>query len=359
VLDPRAAPPAGQDLFTVLHGLYWVVADLAAERPVLLVVDDAHWCDAPSLRFAAHLAHRLDGLPVALLVTTRPVSDEPQRRLLDVLASEPHAVTVRPRPLGIASVGALVSEALGPADPAFVAACRTTTGGNPFLVGELVAELRAGRGGAPGERGRTPGHRGAARRAAGRPDPPRPAAGAAVALARAAAVLGDGVAPGRAARLAGLDADRLGAGATAAATDALVAARLVEDAPTLTFLHPLLRAAVSSTLGPAERAAAHRRAATLLDEEGAGHDALVPHLLAAPPTGDPWVVGALRAAARQPSGGVRRRSRCSTCAAPSPSRRRSRPATPSCWTWWARPWPRPIRTRSTTRPPPSRRRPTP
>lgn len=67
----------------------------------------------------------------------------------------------------------------------------------------------------------------------------------------------------------------------------------------LTFVHPLLRTAVASTLGPAALAATHRRAAVLLAEEGEGGDLLVPHLLGATTTGDGWVVDVLRDAARR------------------------------------------------------------
>ncbi|MBW0134417.1 helix-turn-helix transcriptional regulator [Pseudonocardia abyssalis] len=295
VLGPvSAAGPGGQDLFGILHGLYWLVADLAAVRPLLLVVDDAHWCDVPSLRFLAYLARRLDGVAVGLLVATRPTAVGGRQDLLGVLAAEPGAVMVRPRPLTADGVRRLVTAALGPPDPAFCAACRTTTGGNPFLLGELLAELAAA--------GVTPRAADVDRVAAVVPRGvlravhTRLAAlpGPAVALAAAAAVLGDGADPGRAARLAGIpDAE------VVAAADALVAARLVERDTALTFLHPLLRSAVASTLGPARLAATHRRAATVLAADGEHGDALVPHLLAAPPAGDPWIVDALRAAARR------------------------------------------------------------
>ena len=49
------------DTFAVLHGLYWLTANLSATLPLLLVVDDAHWADEPSLRWLTYLARRLEG----------------------------------------------------------------------------------------------------------------------------------------------------------------------------------------------------------------------------------------------------------------------------------------------------------
>ncbi len=40
--------------------------NICAEEPALLVVDDLHWCDRPSLRYLAYLANRLDGAPIGL-----------------------------------------------------------------------------------------------------------------------------------------------------------------------------------------------------------------------------------------------------------------------------------------------------
>lgn len=45
-------PGAGvADPYAASDALYWLTADLAVEDPLLLVVDDAHWADVPSLRF--------------------------------------------------------------------------------------------------------------------------------------------------------------------------------------------------------------------------------------------------------------------------------------------------------------------
>ena len=53
---------AGDTSFAVLHGLYWLAANLSAARPLLLAIDDAHWADESSLRWLTYLARRLDGL---------------------------------------------------------------------------------------------------------------------------------------------------------------------------------------------------------------------------------------------------------------------------------------------------------
>ena len=210
LLASAAAPPSaggGPDAYAVLHGLYWVVAGLGAEAPTLLIVDDAHLCDAPTLRFLAYLARRLDGLRIALLVATRPTISDPQRDLLRILADGAQPEILRPRPLPGQAVGALVEEALGPApDTGFVRACSSTTGGNPFLIRELKAS------------GVTPTHANTERVSVAAPHRVQRAIltrlaqlpDGCAALARAAAVLGTGVDRRRAARLVGLTDESAG-----------------------------------------------------------------------------------------------------------------------------------------------------
>ena len=72
--DPGGvAGSAGGDAgFGILHALYWLVVRLGERRPTVLVVDDAHWADVPSLRFLAHLQPRISGLPVGVVIGARP-----------------------------------------------------------------------------------------------------------------------------------------------------------------------------------------------------------------------------------------------------------------------------------------------
>ena len=55
----------------MLHGLYWLLNNLADGGPVALSVDDLHWSDRESLRFLNYLTPRLDGLCVVVLASTR------------------------------------------------------------------------------------------------------------------------------------------------------------------------------------------------------------------------------------------------------------------------------------------------
>ena len=77
---------SGEAAFEILHALYWLVVRLGERRPTVLVVDDAQWADAPSLRFLAHLQARITDLPVGLVIGARPGGDADG--LLSVLAGD-------------------------------------------------------------------------------------------------------------------------------------------------------------------------------------------------------------------------------------------------------------------------------
>ena len=66
----EGAPSSGGQL-SVIHGLYWLVSNLADRAPLALLVEDAQWADEPSLRLFEYLAQRIDEMPVALVVARR------------------------------------------------------------------------------------------------------------------------------------------------------------------------------------------------------------------------------------------------------------------------------------------------
>src|SRR4051794_27608252 len=132
-LFEASAPDADDEqAFSVFHGLHWLAAGLAERAPLLIAVDDAHWCDLPTLRFLLYLLQRLDELPIALLVTTRPLEDGDQAKLGHRIVR--HRLTERAQlaPLSGNAVAVLVRDALGEAaDESFCRACASATGGNP------------------------------------------------------------------------------------------------------------------------------------------------------------------------------------------------------------------------------------
>jgi DNA-binding CsgD family transcriptional regulator len=282
------------DRFAAIHGLYWLVANLAARRPLLLAVDDAQSADEASLQFLAYLCRRLDGLPVAVVLTVRAGERGDSREALDALGAEPGVLRLRPEALSADGAATLLGAALDePSDAAFAEACRAHTVGNPFFLAELARELaRAGvrpRADEVAAAGRlVPERVGEAMRARLEGLSPE-----AQALARALVVLGEETLPVVGA-VADLDAD-----AAADAAVELTAVDLVEAAERIRFRHPLVQSALEAELPLTERERTHARAARCLAAFGASERQVVAHLLASGGgDADPWAVERLRAAAR-------------------------------------------------------------
>jgi DNA-binding CsgD family transcriptional regulator len=289
---PAAAPP---DEFAVLHGLYWLVANLAQEAPVVLAVDDAHWADPPSMQLLAYLGRRIEDLGVLVVVSVREGEAGTESPVMTTLLADPATVRLAPAPLSAAGVEAVLRAVLGgEPDPAFARACAEVTAGNPFLLGQLADAVRAHdleptaeAAARVGELGPRTVARATLLRLGGLPAPAR-------ALAQALAVLGPNARLRDAAEVAGLEP-----GVAARAADELRRIDLAHGDVTLDFVHPIVRSAVYRDLAPADRSAAHARAAAVLRAAGAAPADVAPHLLSVEPAGDDAVVGLLCAAGRQ------------------------------------------------------------
>jgi DNA-binding CsgD family transcriptional regulator len=287
-------PPSEVDpSLAILHGLYWLCANLAAAQPLCLVVDDAHWADTSSLRYLAFLLTRIEELNVALVVATRPREAGSDPGLLATVTTDPSAEVIRLRPLTGAAVAELVESGLGDApDPVFVATCLLATRGLPLLVRELVEALSEGRIAPTAQAARHVERIGA--RTVGRSICLRlrrlpEHAGR---LARALAVLEQGELL-QASRLADI-----GEADAADAAELLTAAGILEAGRPLTFIHPIVRSGIYSELTRRERSQGHRRAARLLAEQPGADERVAKHLLLSEPAADDWVVERLVEAAR-------------------------------------------------------------
>lgn len=223
---------------------------IAASGPTGVVIEDLHWADEATLDWVAHLSRRLSTLPALVILTVR--DDEPihDSRLSETLARlSTHATTRRmnlPR-LSIRAVGEISAQRRAEE-------LHALTGGNPFLVGELLAV------GAPEvppsvldiARARMQHHSAPAQR-----------------ILAGAAVLGR---PATAALLAAV------AGVAASAVDECVeSGTLVSSSEGYAFRHELTRRAVEESMPGVQAAELHRIALLALRHEGVDDSELAHH----------------------------------------------------------------------------------
>ena len=293
--------------FESMHGLYWLLVNLSADRPLLVAIDDlpGHWCDlALSLRFLTYLAPQSR---VCRCSSSRrcarhcPVYDAV---LFDEIAGDHLTVGTRVGPLSEASAAALVRQRLGEeVVSVFSVACHAATGGNPLLLDELskalaaegvrpdsahvgmVADLGPTAVSRSGAATTAPVHR--RRRSGWRGPPPC-----------SATELISGSSP----RSAGLTTDEVVRGASA-----LVQAEILRPGEPIAFVHPLVGGAVYADLSPLGRATEHEPAAALLSARGAPAEQVAAHLEKVEGHGDAAAVDTLLP--RRPRGDAPRRRR--------------------------------------------------
>ena len=262
VFEPPDDGAAESDVsFGVLYGLFWVTANIAADGPLLLLLDDLHWCDPASLRFVAYLERRLEGLNVVVVAAAR--TSERAVRL---------AAARRDRRRSRGRLGASARAERGGRDRARAWAvgsrCRAAVLRRVPSVDRRQSAARAGaaQDAAGGERAARPGsrRRDPRSRVRARCHAPcccvwrgcRPTSSRWRAPSRCWAT-----APGlpAVATVAQTDEQRV-----AAAARALAGAEILRAEPPLGFVHPLVRDAVYHDLAAAERELLHERAAKAL-----------------------------------------------------------------------------------------------
>jgi DNA-binding CsgD family transcriptional regulator/tetratricopeptide (TPR) repeat protein len=128
--------------FLVSLGALALLSDVATERPLVCLVDDAQWLDPESLAVLGFVARRLNADPIGLVFSAREHSGD-----LTALAGLPtrHVGALDP-----SSAQTVLHDAVpGVLDPRVSARVIGETGGNPLamleMVGELTADQLAGR----------------------------------------------------------------------------------------------------------------------------------------------------------------------------------------------------------------------
>ena len=266
-----------------------LLGELAAARPLMLVLDDLHWADDASVELLAHLLRRPVPAPVLLGLAYRPAA-APGRLAPALDASG--VTRIELGPLGRREADALLGAR---ADPAARATIYEESGGNPLFLEQLA------RHGGPAAAGAPRAPRGvpalvvatvaAELRALG-----EPVAG----VARVAAVAGEPFEPDVVAEVG-----QTGEGEVLAALDVLLAADLVRPSGSprcFRFRHPIVRRAVYESAPPGWRLAAHGRADRALAERGAEAGARAHHVERAARRGDERAAAVLADAGRAAAG---------------------------------------------------------
>ena len=281
-LSAGAAP----DPFLVGLAVLSLLSEVAEQRPLLSVVDDAQWLDRTSARTLGFVARRLWAEPVGLVFAAR----EPGEELRHVPDLEVHG-------LRDGDARALLSSAVpfmldAPVRDRIIAETR----GNPLALLELsrgstAAALAGGFGMLPAQALPRRIEEGFVRRLASLPQDSR-----VLLLIAAAEPVGDP-------RLLWRAAERLGIGPAAA--ERAEAEGLLAIGERVTFRHPLVRSAMYRSAAPEDRRAAHLALAEGTDPE-ADPDRRAWHRAAAAPEPDEEVAMELeRSAARaQARGGL-------------------------------------------------------
>jgi DNA-binding CsgD family transcriptional regulator/tetratricopeptide (TPR) repeat protein len=245
-----AGPPV--DRFLVSMSVLTLLAEIAAEQPLIWLVDDAHWLDRESVDVLGFVGRRLHADSTGLLFCAREAS--PGLAALEGLPTR-HLGGLEPA----AARALLAATVSGPLNARVAARIINETGGNPLALRELAAHLTpdqlSGRSPLPPRLPvgrRLQGH--FLRQAERLP----PATGTWLLLASAAS--GDDLATlWRAAALLGLEPD---------AADPAVVQDIVSVNSRVAFRHPLIRSAVYEGARSGDRRRVHEALASIAGQDG-------------------------------------------------------------------------------------------
>jgi DNA-binding CsgD family transcriptional regulator len=238
------------DRFLVGLAVLSLLSDVAEERPLVCIVDDAQWLDGASAQALAFVARRLGAESVGLVFAVREPTGE--RHFAGLSALRVDGLDDRDARELLEAVVA------GPLDERLRDRIVSETRGNPLALLELPrgrtpAELAGGFGLADG-----PALPGRIEESFRERLAPLPAATRLLLLVAAAEPVGDPLLVWRAAAELGIGPD---AAAPAAAAD------LVDFGVQVRFRHPLVRSAVYGGAAPPERQRIHRALAEATDAD--------------------------------------------------------------------------------------------
>jgi ATP/maltotriose-dependent transcriptional regulator MalT len=279
------------------HALRSVLDLLAADAPLVLVLDDVHWADEASTEFVCHLLRHRSQRPLLLVLAFRP--DSTARLLRDTVAAAAREGMVHEIALGPLRQAEAERLLIDTLSPELKRRLLRASGGNPFYLIELARAASRHSEEAFERRMFAPDVADAVPRtviAAIREELAYLSRRADL-LLRAAAVVGEPLDFDLAAAIS-----ELGDSDARAALDELLDRGLLKetDAPLrLRFRHPIVRQAVYESAGEGWRILAHGRAADALERQRAPVTVRAHHVERSASWGDEQAISLLSEAADQ------------------------------------------------------------
>ena len=139
--------PADREQVMLFEAVASVLRTAAEEQPLILVLDDLHWGDAPTLSLLRHIVRATEGTPLLIFGTYRDTEVDEAHLLVPTLAELRRAralETLRLEGLGEEEVAEMISSQSGGTAPTVVVrAIVERTQGNPFFVEELLRDVAA------------------------------------------------------------------------------------------------------------------------------------------------------------------------------------------------------------------------
>jgi len=146
---PSPSPGGLEDGPRIFEAVAHLLRQLASGRPLLIVIEDLHWCDDMTTRLLRFLPRRLEGHRVLLVATARPeeTPDDPVRRAaLDTLYRDQTYVSRTLRPLPRDETMLLFRALMTSRDYALSTELAERmwrlSEGNPFVVVECARAVR-------------------------------------------------------------------------------------------------------------------------------------------------------------------------------------------------------------------------
>jgi tetratricopeptide (TPR) repeat protein len=145
VPEPRVESDEGQR-FRIFAAMSSFLARVAARRPLVLILDDLHAADEPSVLLLRFLASEIADTRLLVIAIYRDDEVEAASQVSTILAElprTPSAERLSPRGLGVEDVTRYLETVAGPAHrPGLAEAIQRETEGNPLFMTEVIRLLR-------------------------------------------------------------------------------------------------------------------------------------------------------------------------------------------------------------------------